>query len=136
MAWFNMHARCREDAPTPDRDRYFARGIRVCVRWSDYATFLRDMGECPADMTLERVDNDKGYSPRNCRWATRAEQARNRRSNVVATVGGVTMHGQDWARTLGVSKNAFYTRARRYGAEAAVRHYQEHGVRNVKGKNA
>lgn len=134
-AWYNMHMRCSADATGANKERYFDRGIRITPRWADFDAFLSDMGLCPAGLTLERIDNDGSYQPDNCRWATRTEQARNRRNNISATVDGVSLNGLDWSRRLGVSRNAFYTRARRDGCEAAVRHYLTHGVRSVKGKN-
>lgn len=132
--WTNMKTRCFS-AAYERFDLYGGRGITVCARWLSFENFIVDMGPKPDGLTIERRDNDGNYEPGNCYWSTRKAQARNRRSNVTATVGGVTLHAQDWARRLGVSENAFYTRARRVGCEAAVRHYQQHGVRRVAGKN-
>lgn len=132
--WTNMKTRCEN--PSYERfDRYGGRGIKVCERWQSFANFLADMGERPDGLTIERRDNDGDYELSNCYWATRKAQARNRVSNVVATVDGVTLHAQDWAARLGVSRNAFYTRARRDGCEAAVEHYMANGVRSISGKN-
>src|SRR5579859_7426474 len=75
--WANMMNRCRN----PNADRwldYGGRGITVCERWTAFENFLADMGEAPAGLTIERRDNDKGYEPGNCYWATYAEQNHNR----------------------------------------------------------
>lgn len=79
MAWQNMKARAAGNGERNQR-YYAARGIVVCERWNSFDNFLADMGECPPGLTLERDDNDKGYGPGNCHWATWSEQANNRRA--------------------------------------------------------
>ena len=68
---------------------YKSKNISVCDRWLEsYLNFLEDMGERPKGMTLERIDNNKGYSPDNCKWASRIEQQRNRKNTVYIEFNG------------------------------------------------
>lgn len=69
-------------------DRYGAVGITVCDRWLDFSNFLDDMGDRPKGMTIDRIDNSKGYFPGNCRWATNVEQANNTTLNKIVEYRG------------------------------------------------
>lgn len=83
-----MLGRCH-NPNRPNYQDYGGRGITVCDRWrTDFAAFLADMGRKPSPQhSLNRLDNDKGYSPDNCRWASPYEQSINRRSTIM--VGGI-----------------------------------------------
>jgi hypothetical protein len=80
--WQNMIARCQNPLH-PIYDNYGGRGITVCERWKTFVNFFADMGERPDSKSLDRIDNEKGYFPDNCRWATKQEQDLNRRPTYV-----------------------------------------------------
>lgn len=103
VIWRAMLDRCRN----PNRKgyaNYGGRGIRVCRRWrSDFAKFLADMGKRPDHHSIERVNNSKGYSPANCKWASRKEQNRNHRGNRMLEYKGKTYCLAEWCERLGLS---------------------------------
>jgi len=76
-----MKARCN-NSQHPQFKHYGGRGIKVCKRWELFVNFLADMGTKPyPEATLDRINNNSGYEPANCRWATVQEQQKNRRNN-------------------------------------------------------
>lgn len=96
------------------RKHYHARKVDVDPRWFDYETFLSDMGRRPAgDYSIDRKDNNRGYWPDNCRWATKSEQAGNRRNSIRIEYNGKTLCLTAWADELGISRNTLIARYRR-----------------------
>lgn len=102
--WKSMNQRCNN--PNYDRFKdYGGRGITVCSEWTNsYESFIADMGPRPSPKySVERIDNNKGYSPDNCKWATQHEQMANTRRNVFLTHEDETLHIAEWARRLNVN---------------------------------
>lgn len=90
--WRGLRDRCRNKR-NPKWAIYGGRGITFSSRWDDFLTFQRDMGERPTlQHSIERIDNNGDYEPGNCKWATKKEQVRNRRSSRFVDVDGVRMH--------------------------------------------
>lgn len=111
--WIKIRERCAKPGTRNFAD-YGGRGITVCERWLVFENFLADMGERPSDLhSIERKDNSAGYSPNNCVWATRTEQARNRRSNHVLLMGGESMSAAAWAERTGLDSLTILARVRR-----------------------
>lgn len=100
ITWDSMIQRCQNPNNTYF-EYYGGRGIKVCDRWESFENFLEDMGERPNGKTLDRYpDKDGDYCPPNCRWATRKEQANNRRSNRWLAFNGKKMTVSQWADEL------------------------------------
>lgn len=108
-SWATMIQRTTNPSNT-QWESYGGRGITVCDEWRSFAAFYADMGERPDGATLDRVDNSKGYEPGNVRWASRLEQANNRRTNVHITFMGQTRTIAEWGRATGLGKAAVLRR--------------------------
>lgn len=117
-AWKRLTDRCY-NPKCAAFENYGGRGITVCDRWrgpQGFQNFLADMGEKPNPkhlFSLERIDNNKGYSPENCRWATYQEQARNTRWNRLITYNNETLCLEEWATRLGMKSATLAQRLKR-----------------------
>lgn len=96
LSWRNMIGRCQNPKNTAYMN-YGGRGIKVCDRWMEFTNFFEDMGKCPKNHTLDRIDVNGDYCPENCRWASYKQQARNTRKNLFFTVKGETKTLAEWA---------------------------------------
>lgn len=92
---------------------YGGRGIKVCKRWHSFENFLKDMGERPKSLTIERKDNNGNYTPENCIWATRKRQANNTRNNTIYTINGKSKTLAQWADEIGVNHSTIIGRIKR-----------------------
>lgn len=109
QTWLNIHRRC-EDPTHKDYFRYGGRGITVCPEWSDYTVFVAEMGLVSDNLTLDRRENSEGYFARNCRWASRQMQARNRRSSKLLCINGEVKTLAEWADISGVASSTIRMR--------------------------
>jgi len=107
--WCAMRARCENPNVSAFKD-YGGRGIKVCDRWKRFENFYADMGERPPGKTLERTDNQLGYSPGNCVWADRSAQNRNRRDRKLIEVKGEAKTLAEWSEQTGLSVGTLWRR--------------------------
>lgn len=102
--WRDMRERC-ENSNHKAYHRYGGRGIAVCERWQRVENFVADMAPSFQEgLTLDRSDNNRGYSPDNCAWATRLEQNQNRENTVRLAFGGRSLTFQEWSIDTGVRR--------------------------------
>lgn len=109
--YLKMISRCHNEKDL-GYSYYGERGIKVCDRWrNSFRHFISDMGFRPSKRhSIDRIDNNKGYSPDNCRWATKTEQSNNRRSNRNVVYNGEKLTATELANKLGVGSEYIYTR--------------------------
>jgi hypothetical protein len=108
-SWKGMIQRCTNERH-PNFARYGGRGITVADRWRSFDAFLDDMGEAPVGATLDRIDNDRGYEPGNCQWATRMEQAKNRGVSRLVMWEGERIPLAELERRTGVNRTTLRDR--------------------------
>ena len=109
-SWSNMRNRCTNER-NEAWENYGGRGIGICDRWKNsFENFLEDMGQPPNGMSIDRINNDLGYSPENCRWATRAEQNSNRRNCWQIAFNGETKGFAEWAAHYCIDRKQLYSR--------------------------
>lgn len=116
--WASMKGRCSNQKGASYRN-YGARGIKVCKEWHSYANFYWDMIKSfnehvkkhgLLNTTIDRIDNNKGYSKENCRWATMRQQQNNRRNNIILEYKGKKYSLTELSRKLGVPWGSLNTR--------------------------
>lgn len=121
MAWRGIVGRCTRPLHK-SYALYGGRGVTVCETWRhSYRTFLADVGRAPSsEHSIDRIDCNGNYEPGNCRWATRTEQADNRRITVKLTVAGVTKPLAAWARETGLPYRTLHSRFRKEGQHPGI----------------
>jgi len=121
--WAGMNNRCHNPKDHAYKD-YGGRGISVCHEWrgpGGYQQFMKDMPPRPTRRhTLDRIDNQLGYSRDNCKWSTREEQGANKRTTKLVTLCGRTQTKSQWSRELGMSPTGFNNRLQRGWSEEEI----------------
>jgi|SRR5579859_7285317 len=110
LSWQRMKSRCL-NPKAPDYAHYGGRGIKICERWLKFENFLADMGRRERNQQIDRFpDNDGHYEPNNCRWATKKQNARNRRRSVVVIVDGISRSAAEWDEVMGLPRDTVSSR--------------------------
>lgn len=120
--WSSMRARCR-NPNSPSYTAYGGRGISVCSEWEDFAVFREWAlnNGYKRELQIDRIDNNLGYFPDNCRWVTSKENNNNRRSNRHITYRGKTKTMTEWADTTGIELHVLFGRLKRgWSIESAL----------------
>lgn len=107
--WCSLKQRCLNKDNT-NYASYGGKGISVCDEWLDFENFYKDMGNRLENTSIDRIDNNKGYSKSNCRWATRKEQQNNISTNRILNHYGVALTTTQWAEALEVPRQRINNR--------------------------
>jgi len=101
--WTNIKSRCGNPKNNSYKD-YGGRGIYLCQRWLNFEHFYNDMGSRPSKIhSIDRIDNNLGYSPDNCKWSTPIEQANNKTSSKIIKYKRISQSLADWSRDTGLN---------------------------------
>lgn len=133
IIWRNMKNRCLKEADAGYK-HYGARGITVCREWvEDKNVFFKwaESNGYSEGLSLDRIDVDGCYDEENCRWVTKAEQAKNKRSNIMLTYQGVTKCMSDWAKKLMISPDTLRDRIKRQMPEEDIFHVGKFDYRKL-----
>ena len=112
--WQGMKRRCL-NRKRPEYKNYGGRGITVCERWMDFRNFFEDMGQPRDGYSLERIDVNGNYEPGNCVWASRAQQASNKRTNVFIEIDGEVYTLRQCAERFRINEGTLHSRLRILG---------------------
>lgn len=112
--WLGMKERCLKGTHH-SYPRYGGRGVQIAAEWvNSFNTFFKDMGPRPTPLhEIDRIDNNGNYEPLNCKWSTKKEQANNRRSNRIFTIGGETMTLKQWCEKYDLNYKSVHARIQR-----------------------
>jgi hypothetical protein len=102
--WISMKGRCSNESHK-QYSEWGGRGISICKRWQSFDNFFFDMGVKPKGLSIDRVDNNKGYDKSNCRWATPKQQAQNRRVTILVFHKGKSMFIDEFSKCIGLSES-------------------------------
>lgn len=108
-SWRLMIGRCT-DPKNDSFNSYGAKGIAICDQWLDFSCFLSDMGECLEGQTIDRIDNEKGYEPENCRWANIFTQNRNKKTVRKIEFNGKNLTLPEWSEITGIPRSRLWQR--------------------------
>lgn len=110
--WKAIKQRCAGNTPD-NTSQYLLRGIKVCARWlKSFENFLADMGDCPKGFQIDRINNNKGYFPDNCRWVDKKTQMRNTRLSLIVKFKGEKIPLLDLCEKYGINQRTVKTRLR------------------------
>jgi len=122
LIWSAMKQRCF-NVRARNYHKYGGKGVTVCREWrAHFARFLADMGECPPNHEIDRIDSEGDYEPGNCRWSTRSDQQHNRRGKIGSSsrFKGVSARRGGWYASINHLKQTFFIGDFAYEEEAAL----------------